>query len=214
MIFGYARISTMKDKQTTERQLLTLTRYAEANNFSFDEIIEERVSGTTKTENREEYSKLKDKLRRDDILVLTDLDRLGRNADNVIMELKDLKSKGIRVIALDMPYMSDWNKVNDNSMYDMIIDIVITIKAHIAQQEREKTIERINQGLAVAKANGKKLGRPQSELPENFIKEYKKFQEGFYGSMSASAFAKMLGIGRSTLYKYINLYKEHTNANR
>ena len=63
-------------------------------------------------------------------MVLTDLDRLGRNADNVILELKDLKSKGIRVISLDMPYMSEWNKANDNSIYD----IVITIKSHIAQQ--------------------------------------------------------------------------------
>ena len=107
MIFGYARISTTKDTQTTQRQLLTLKQYAKANSFTFDEILEERVSGTVNTENREEYSMLKNRLRKEDILILTDLDRLGRNADNVIMELKDLKSKGIRVIALDMPYMSD-----------------------------------------------------------------------------------------------------------
>lgn len=141
-------------------------------------------------------------------MVLTDLDRLGRNADNVIMELKDLKSRGVRVIALDMPYMSDWNKANDNSIYDMVIDIVITIKAHIAQQEREKTISRINQGLDVARANGKTLGRPKAKLPKNFIKEYNKFKDGYYGNMSASAFAKMLGIGRSTLYKYITLIQK------
>lgn len=208
MIFGYARISTLKDTQTTQRQLLTLRNYAEANDFIFDEIVEERISGTTKTESREEYSKLKSKLRTNDILILTDLDRLGRDADNIIMELKDLKSKGIRVIALDMPYMSDWNKANDECMYDMIIDIVITIKAHIAQQEREKTVARINQGIAVAKANGKKLGRPKAELPKNFIKDYKRFKNGEYGSMSSSSFAKMLGIGRSTLYKYIKLYEE------
>ena len=82
MIFGYARISTTKDTQTTQRQLLTLKQYAKTNNFTFDQIIEERVSGSI---NREEYSKLKYKLRQDDILILTDLDRLGRNADNVIM---------------------------------------------------------------------------------------------------------------------------------
>lgn len=207
MIFGYARVSTTKDTQTTQRQLLTLKQYAKTNNFTFDQIIEERVSGTINTENREEYSKLKCKLRQDDILILTDLDRLGRNADNVIMELKDLKSKEVRVIALDMPYMSDWNKANDNSIYDMIIDIVITIKAHIAQQEREKTISRINQGLSVAKAVGKTLGRPKAELPRDFVKEYIKFKEGRYGSMTSSGFAKMLGIGRSTLYKYINIYE-------
>lgn len=207
MIFGYARISTNKDTQTTERQLLTLKEYAENNNFKFDEIIEEKISGTIKTETRQEYSALKSKLRKDDVLILTDLDRLGRSADNIILELKDLKSRGIRVIALDMPYMCDWNKVNDASIYDMIIDIVITIKAHMAQQEREKIISRINQGIAVAKAKGKKLGRPSAELPKDFIKEYSKFKNGYYGKMSASGFAKMLGIGRSTLYKYIKLYE-------
>ena len=93
MIFGYARISTNKDIQTTQRQLLALRQYAQANDFAIDEIVEERVSGTVKAENREEYARLKDKLRHDDVLIITDLDRLGRNADDVIMELKDLKGK-------------------------------------------------------------------------------------------------------------------------
>ncbi|MCY6958852.1 recombinase family protein [Clostridium brassicae] len=211
MIFGYMRISTKKESQTTDRQKLTLKNYAKENSFEFDEIVEERISGTIKAENREEYSNLKDKLRKDDVLVITDLDRLGRNADDVIMELKKLKAKGIRVVALDMPYMSDWNKANDNSIYEMVIDIVITIKAHMAQQEREKTVSRINQGLAVAKANGTKLGRPKAELPDNFKKEYENFEAGKYGKMTAAGFAKMLGIGRSTFYKYVKIYNEENS---
>lgn len=207
MIFAYMRISTHKETQTTDRQRITLETYAKENKFKFDEMVEERVSGTIKANNREEYSKLKDKLRTNDILIITDLDRLGRNADDVIMELKELKSKGIRVIALDMPYMSDWNKANNDSIYDMVIDIVITIKAHMAQQEREKTVARINQGLDVARSKGKKLGRPKTELPKDFIKQYESFKNGEYGKMSSSGFAKMLGIGRSTLYKYIKIYK-------
>jgi DNA invertase Pin-like site-specific DNA recombinase len=209
MIFGYMRISTTKSTQKTDRQLLTLKTYAEENNFKFDEIVEERVSGTVKADNREEYSKLKERLRNGDILVITDLDRLGRNADNVIMELKDLKSKGIKAIALDIPHMNEWNKINGNdSIYEMIVDIVITLKAHMAQQEREKTVSRINQGLDVARAKGTKLGRPKAELPNDFIKEYEKFKNGAYGKISALKFAKMFGIGRSTLYKYINIYEE------
>lgn len=220
MIFGYMRISTQKESQTTDRQKITLENYAKDNNFIYGDgndesgIIEERISGTIKTANRPKYNELKSKLRKDDILIVTDLDRLGRNADDVIMELKDLKSKGIRVIALDMPYMSDWNKANDNSIYDMVIDIVITIKAHMAQQEREKTITRINQGIEAMPINedGKKvstktgnaIGRPNSDVPEEFIKEYRKFKSGDYGKMSATNFAKMLGIGRSTFYKYVN----------
>ena len=121
------------------------------------------------------------------------------------MEFKKLKADGIRVIALDTPYLNEWEKVQDSSIYNMIADIFITLKAHMAQQEREKTVQRINQGLDVARAKGKTLGRPKADLPVNFIKEYDKFKKGEYGNMSAAGFAKMLGIGRSTLYKYIKI---------
>lgn len=213
MIYGYMRISTQKEKQTTDRQRIALEQYAKENNFKFDNIVEERVSGTVKAENREVYKDIKDKtLRIDDILIITDLDRLGRNADDVIAELKDLKVKGIKVVSLDIPYMNNWEKVtdttkdkNNDSMYNMIIDIVITLKAHTAQQEREKTVSRINQGLASARAKGITLGRPKADVPENFVNEYKRFKDGKYGDISALQFAKMIGIGRSTLYKYIKL---------
>ena len=205
MILGYMRISTQKEKQTTDRQRITLEQYATDNKFKFDEILEERISGTISANKRPIYNELKAKVRKDDILIITDVDRLGRNADDVIMEFKKLKSEGIRVIALDTPYLNEWEKVQDSSIYNMIADIFITLKAHMAQQEREKTVQRINQGLAVAKANGKALGRPNAELPKDFIKEYRKFKDGSYGAMSAMAFAKMLGIGRSTLYKYIKI---------
>ncbi len=209
MIYGYMRISTQKEKQTTDRQKITLEQYANDNRFTFDNIVAERISGTIKAQNRQVYRDLKTKtLRQDDILIITDLDRLGRDADDVIAELKDLKSKGIRVIALDIPYMNEYNKAQDSSIYNMIVDIVITLKAHMSQQEREKTVERINQGLDAARAKGTKLGRPKVELPDNFIKEYKRFKDGKYGDMTATGFAKMLRIGRATLYKYIDIYKE------
>jgi DNA invertase Pin-like site-specific DNA recombinase len=207
MIFGYMRISTQKEKQTTDRQRITLEQYATDNKFKFDEIVEERISGTISAEKRPQFNELKGKLRENDILIITDIDRLGRNADDVIMEFKKLKSEGIRVIALDTPYLNEWKKIQDSSIYNMIADIFITLKAHMAQQEREKTVTRINQGLDVARSKGKTLGRPKAELPKDFIKEYKKFKDGSYGEMSAMAFAKMLGIGRSTLYKYINIYE-------
>ena len=209
MIYGYMRISTNKESQKTDRQKLTLERYAKDNNFKFDGIVEERVSGTVKAENRAVYKDLKNKtLREGDILVITDLDRLGRNADDTISECKDLKAKGIKLIALDIPYMNEFNNTIDDSMYNMIIDIVITLKAHMAQQEREKTVERINQGLAVARAKGKELGRPKAELSKEFIREYEKYLSGDYGEMTKTGFAKYLGIGRSTLYKYISIYKD------
>jgi len=86
-----------------------------------------------------------------------------------------LKAKGIKLIALDIPYMNEWDNTIDDRMYNMIIDIVITLKAHMAEQEREKTVQRINQGLDAARAKGKTLGRPKAELSKEFIRNMKSF---------------------------------------
>ena len=148
---------------------------------------------------------MKKQFRNGDTLVISDVDRLGRNADDVIMEIKDLQSKGIRVVALDVPFLNDWEKMNDDSLSKMIIDIFVTLKAHIAQQEKEKIHARVMQGLDVAKAKGKKLGRPATGVPKEFIKEYNKFQSGEYGSISVVQFAKLQGIAVSTFYKYVGI---------
>lgn len=207
-ILAYMRKSTTKESQKHDRQRLTIENYAKENSFTVTEWVEETVSGSVNAENRPKYSKAIETLRTGDTIIITDIDRLGRNADDTIAELKDLKKKGIRVVALDIPHMNEWNTVQDDSIYDMIIDIVITLKAHMAQQEREKTVARINQGLDVARAKGKKLGRPKAELPKEFVTEYKKYLAGDYGKLSMTGLAKMLDIGRSTLYKYINIYKQ------
>ncbi|NFL39294.1 recombinase family protein [Clostridium botulinum] len=207
MIFGYMRISTNKEKQKTDRQEITLINYSKENSFKFDDIIPEKISGSVKANHRPKYKSLKEKLRSNDILIITDVDRLGRDADDIIMEFKNLKAIGIRIIPLDVPYLNQWKNAKDDSMYNMISDIYITIKAHQAQQEKEKIVARINQGLDAAKAKGTKLGRPPVKIDPNFIREYTKFKNGIYGDITATNFAKMLGIGRSTLYKYIKILK-------
>lgn len=204
MIFAYTRISTTKKTQKHDRQQTAIQNYASENDFEVDKWVSETISGAIAAENRPMYKNLFNHLAKEDILLITDIDRIGRNADDVISELKKLKTKGVRVIALDVPYMNNWKNTNDDSMYNMIIDIVITLKAHMAQQEREKTISRIKQGLEAAKDKGHILGRPKTGVPPEFIKEYKKLKNGEYGEMSIIKFSKMLGMGRSTVYKYIN----------
>ena len=66
----------------------------------------------------------------------------------------------------------------------------------------------IRQGLSVARAKGKTLGRPKAKLPDDFIKEYRKFKNGKYGDMTVAGFASMIGIARSTLYKYIAMAEQ------
>lgn len=177
-IFCYMRISTNHKTQKTDRQQQTLIEYAVANKFKIDDFYSDIITGGTKADNRPEYHNMKNQLRSGDTVIVTDIDRLGRNADDVIIEIKDLQSKGIRVVALDVPFLNDWQKMNDDSLSKMIVDIFVTLKAHIAQQEKEKIHDRVMQGLNVARSKGKKLGRPATGVPKDFIKEYNKFKAG------------------------------------
>lgn len=206
-IFAYMRISTNHKTQKVDRQQQAILEYSIHNGFKVDEFVSDIITGGTKADNRPNYHDMKKQLRNGDVLVISDIDRLGRNADDVIMEIKDLQLRGIRVVALDVPFLNDWEKMNDDSLSKMIIDIFVTLKAHIAQQEKEKMHSRVMQGLDVARANGKKLGRPATGVPKEFAREYNKFQSGEYGSITAVQFAKLQGIAVSTFYKYVGILK-------
>ena len=206
-IFGYLRISTNLKKQKTDRQKITLLEYAVANNFTIDEFFTDIITGGTKAENRDDFLRMKSKLRSGDIIVVTDIDRMGRDADDLIMTIKEIQAMGVKIVALDVPLMNDWKKMNDDSLSRMIIDIYITLRAHMAQQVKEKTHERVMQGLNAARAKGKKLGRPATGVPKEFVKEYNKLQAGEYGNISIVKFSKMNGIAVSTFYKYASIIK-------
>ena len=202
------RISTNHKTQKVDRQKQTILKYSVNNGFNIDEFVSDVVTGGTKADSRPNYHNMKNHFRNGDTLIISDVDRLGRNADDVIVEIKDLQSRGIRVVALYVPFLNDWEKMNDDSLSKMIIDIFVTLKAHIAQQEKEKIHDRVMQGLDVARKNGKKLGRPATGVPKEFIKEYNKLQSGEYGNISVVQFAKLQGIAVSTFYKYVGILKE------
>lgn len=204
------RISTNKKTQKVDRQQQTIIEYSIKNGFKVDEFVSDVITGGTKADNRPNYHDMKKQLRSGDTLIISDVDRLGRNADDVIVEIKDLQSKGIRVVALDVPFLNDWEMMNDDSLSKMVVDIFVCLKAHIAQQEKEKIHDRVMQGLEVARKNGKKLGRPVTGVPKEFIKEYNKLQSGEYGNISVVQFAKLQGIAISTYYKYVAILKEDT----
>lgn len=206
--FAYMRISTNHKSQKTDRQKQAIIEYSICNGFNIDEFVSDTITGGTKADNRPNYHNMKKQLRNGDTLIISDVDRLGRNADDVILEIKELQSKGIRVVALDVPFLNNWEKMNDDSLSKMIIDIFVTLKAHIAQQEKEKIHDRVMQGLEVAKAKGKKLGRPSTGVPKEFIKEYNKFQSGEYGSITVVQFVKLQGIAISTFYKYVGILRK------
>lgn len=209
-VYGYARVSTKKEleKQNLDRQHFILKEYAEKNNFEIYEIVDEYMTG--KTLDRPKFDDLINKsLREEDVLIVTDLDRLGRNADDVIVMIKNLKKRGIKLCALDTPYLNDWSFVNNdgkesNSIYSMMIDILITLKAHMAEQERIKLSERTKQALASKKADWVTLGRPASHSKEQFLRIYNRVEQG---ELKVTEAAKLLNLSRNQFYvlkkKYI-----------
>lgn len=81
-------------------------------------------------------------------------------------------------------------------------------KIHYGESKHGLHSTMIKQALDVARAKGKKLGRPATGVPKDFIKEYNKFQSGEYGNISVVQFAKLQGIAVSTFYKYVGILKE------
>jgi DNA invertase Pin-like site-specific DNA recombinase len=201
-IFGYVRVSSKE--QNEDRQLKALKDYCKE--LKFHNIYIDKASG--KNFQREQYIKLKEKLRSGDVLIVKELDRLGRNKEMIKQELEYFKSNKIRIKILnipttlmDMPEGNEW-------VFDMINNILIEVLGTIAEEERNKIRTRQAEGIAIAKANGVYKGRKsitKEELPKEFEKLYKQWKDD---KINATQFATLLGLkSRTTLYKYVKVFE-------
>lgn len=211
MIYSYTRISTNKVTQKSDRQIENIKQFAKENNIDTDDIIfiNEIISGKTAPNERPKYKQLKEMLKADDILIINDLDRLGRDANSTIIEVENLKQLGVKLLVLDIPLLNSLKaleEVGDISMNNMIVGILITLKAHIAQQEREKISKRVKEGL---NATNKTLGRPETtinDIPKDFIKYFELFSNG---SIKKVDIQKLTGYSRTTIDKYIKIINDN-----
>jgi putative DNA-invertase from lambdoid prophage Rac len=158
--FLYARVST--EDQTTDNQV----QEVQAAGFDVESqrVIVETISGSTVAMERPQFAKLVERLEKSDVLIVTKLDRLGRNAMDVQQTVKTLKGLGVKVRCLalgDMDLTSSSGKMT------------MGVLAAIAEFERDLLIERTNAGLARAKAEGKKLGRPEATKTTEKVQERK-----------------------------------------
>ena len=144
--FLYCRVSTAE--QTTANQILA----AEKAGYTVkpSRIVEEQISGTVPAMERPKFAELVGKLEEEDLLIVTKMDRLGRNAADIDRTIEMLRAKGVRVIAMDLPVTEVTSAAGD---------LVRRMFAAFAQFERDQLVERTHAGLARAKAEGKTLGR-------------------------------------------------------
>ena len=159
MNYGYIRVSTRDQNEERQRLAMGELEIPEKN------LYRDHQSG--KDFDRPQYRKLVRRLKRDDVLYIKSIDRLGRNYREILEQWRVLtKEKRVDIRVLDMPLLD--TRQGRDLMDTFIADLVLQILSFVAQSERESIKKRQAEGIAAAKARGVKFGRPPSPLPENF----------------------------------------------
>jgi putative DNA-invertase from lambdoid prophage Rac len=182
--FAYVRVSTFE--QETQNQVMEI----EAAGFSVEphRIITETISGSRAIAQRPGFSRLLDKMEKGDVLIVTKLDRLGRDTIDVSTTVARLEEEGIRVYCLAL------GGVDLTSSAGKLTMGVINA---VAQFERDLLIERTQSGLARAKAEGKILGRPPALSDE----QQKTVRQRLAGGETVSAIARDMKTSRQTIMR-------------
>ena len=196
MIYGYIRVSTRE--QNEDRQLIALREIAvpEANLFM------DKQSG--KDFQRPQYKKLVRKLKKDDLLYIKSIDRLGRNYEEIQNQWRDLtKEKGVDIVVLDMPLLD--TRRGKDLMGTFLSDIVLQVLSFVAENERTNIRQRQAEGIAAAKARGVRFGRPPRPLPENYHSAYQRWKAG---AITGTAAARECGMPLSTFRYRAEIYEK------
>ncbi len=159
MIFNYIRVSTIL--QNTERQLLGV---------GCDRVYEDKASG--KDTNREQFQLMMSNLRPGDIVNVHSLDRVGRNTKDILSLVETIKEIGATIV------FHKENLTFDGSKSDLYSDLMLTILSGFAQFERNIILERQREGIAIAKAKGKYLGRAKKLTNEQLTELKQDFEFG------------------------------------
>lgn len=192
-IHGYARVSTKE--QNEARQINALKEFG----ISERDIYIDKISG--KSFDRPEYKRLLNVIRKGDLVVVLSLDRLGRNYTEVQEQWRYITDElGADLKVLDMPLL-DTRASKDTIDSRFVSDLVLQILSYVAAKERENIKARQAQGIANAKAQGKILGRPRAEKPEQWDEVYSQWENK---QITAVAAMKILGLKTNTFYKFVN----------
>src|SRR5471030_51619 len=178
-VFAYCRVSTLE--QTTDNQ----RREIEAAGFAVNpqRLVEEHISGSVVASERAGFIKLLDRMEEGDVLIVTKLDRLGRNAMDVRATVEALAARGVRVHCLALGGIDLTSAPGRMTMQ---------VLNAVAEFERDLLIERTNAGIARAKAEGKAMGRPSALSDKQRAEVLRYLREG----VSVAAIAKQYGTSR------------------
>jgi len=197
--FGYVRVSS-KD-QNEERQIQNMK------NLGIEErdVFIDKESG--KNMERENYQMLKRLVRTGDTIVFDSLTRLGRNMNDTLEEFRYYEKHKVNLQFIKEPYINvNYTGESTNDVIQSAIQkATLTILSAFAEKERIDIKQRQAEGIALARKQGRRLGRPPVEITEEFTDAYKEWKSG---SITAVGAMKKYGIKRSSFYKLAKQYKE------
>lgn len=195
-IYAYVRVSTRE--QNEDRQLIAMNELQVLQK----NIFIDKQSG--KDFDRPQYKKLLKKLRKDDLLYIKSIDRLGRNYNEIQEQWRILtKDKGADIVVLDMPLLD--TRRGKDLMGTFLSDIVLQVLSFVAENERVNIRQRQAEGIAAAKAEGVRFGRIPKPLPENFHAVYQRWK---HGEITGTAAAKDCGMPLSTFRYRAEIYEK------
>ncbi|PFZ46952.1 integrase [Bacillus wiedmannii] len=197
--FGYVRVSS-KD-QNEERQIQNMKDLG----IEDRDIFIDKESG--KNMERENYQMLKHLVRTGDTIVFDSLTRLGRNMNDTLEEFRYYEKHRVNLQFIKEPYINvNYTGESTNDVIQSAIQkATLTILSAFAEKERIDIKQRQAEGIALAKKQGKRLGRPPFEITEEFKDAYKEWKSG---SITAVEAMKKYGIKRSSFYKLAKQYEE------
>ncbi|WP_020062917.1 recombinase family protein [Bacillus sp. 123MFChir2] len=197
--FGYVRVSS-KD-QNEERQIQNMKNLG----IEDRDIFIDKESG--KNMERENYQMLKRLVRTGDTIVFDSLTRLGRNMNDTLEEFRYYEKHRVNLEFIKEPYINvNYTGESTNDVIQSAIQkATLTILSAFAEKERIDIKQRQAEGIALARKQGKHLGRPPVEITEKFIEAYKEWKSG---SITAVGAMKKYGIKRSSFYKLAKQYEE------
>lgn len=202
-IYGYHRTSTVE--QHLDRGISEITEFCKKNGYELERIYTDQQTG--KNFNRPRYTVLRDDILRDgDTLIITEVDRLGRNKKDTLNELHLLTERNIRVMILEIPTTLQNISDMDNTMAKMILDTVnhmlIELYAAMAQAEIEKKEKRQREGIEAKKLRGdwSNYGRPRIKKPDNWESVINRWKSKEITAVEAM---RLTGMKKSSFYKLL-----------
>lgn len=211
MTYGYHRTSTTE--QHLDRGIFEIENYCNNNQIELIKIFTDQQTG--KNFNRPRYQVMKEDVLRDgDVLIVAELDRLGRNKKDTMQEIQYFKDHNIRLMVLELPTtLMDYSTM-DNQMAQMMLECIsnmmLELYASMAQAEIEKKEKRQREGIAAKKARGEwdDYGRPHAMEFDVFCKEYKSVLND---EIKPTELIKKLQLSKSTYYRYKKRYEKNNN---